>query len=150
MKRRQSPTTTHEVWKGRHTGGRICIAEFITKDGSIVNCIAGPDGSKLRPLSVDVSDYHTAIFRTFPGEVVIELDEGKVTISQLTGEIGELWFDSGKHARAKILAMTMVNQEGWEEKIPAQFVPAVQAVVAAAKGDTTRPIWAAKELYEIK
>lgn len=148
MKRRHCLITIHMVWEGRHTNGMMCIGEYTTDDMVMVIC--GPDGRKLRPLSVDVKDFHTAIFRAFPGEVVIELDEGKVTISQLTGEIGELWFDSGKHARAKILAMTMVNQEGWEEKIPAQFVPAVQAVVAAAKGDTTRPIWAAKELYEIK
>ena len=149
MKRRQSPTTTHEVWKGRHTGGRICIAEFITKDGSIVNCIAGPDGSKLRPLSVDASDFQPAFFLVFPGEVVVEYSEGELTISQLTGLVGELWYDSGKHARAKIQVKTRTT-DGWETRIPEKFLPVSKAVVAAAKGDTTRPVWASEELYQFK
>lgn len=149
MKRRQSPTTTHMVWKGRHTGGKICIAEAVSKDGSIVNCIAGPDGSKLRPLSVDAADYQTAFFLVFPGEVVIEYFDGKLTISQLTGLIGELWYDSGKHARAKVLVKTRIT-DGWETRIPERFLPVSQAVVAAAKGDTARPVWASEELYQLK
>ena len=149
MKRRQSPTTTHMVWKGRHTGGRICIAEFVSRDGSIVNCIAGPDGSKLRPLSVDAADFQTAFFLVFPGEVVIEYFDGKLTISQLTGLVGELWYDSGKHARAKVLVKTRIT-DGWETRIPERFLPVSQAVIAAAKGDTARPVWASEELYQFK
>lgn len=149
MKRRQSPMKTHMVWKGRHTNGKICIAEAVSKDGSLVNCIAGPDGSKLRPLSVDAADYQTAFFLVFPGEVVVEFFEGELTISQLTGLVGELWYDSGKHARAKVLAKTRIT-DGWETKIPERFLPVSQAVVAAAKGDTTRPVWASEELYQLK
>lgn len=149
MKRRQSPTTTHMVWKGRHTGGKLCIDEYVSRDGSIVRCIVGPDGGRLRPLSVDAADDQPAFFLVFPGEIAVEFFDGRLTISQLTGLVGELWFDSGKHARAKVLVKTRIT-DGWETRIPERFLPVSQAVVAAAKGDTRRPVWASEELYQLK
>lgn len=152
MKRHHVPITVHEVWKGRGTGGKLCIAEFrFTKLGeNRAQVICGPNGGKLRPLSVS-EDFQPAIFRTFPGMVVVEVDakRGTLEISQLTGQVGSLWFDSGLHAQAKILFKSELGPE-WEQGVPCRYRAAACAAVAAAKGNAEGPAWAAEELYEIK
>ncbi len=150
--KRHTPITVHAVWKGRGTGGKLCIAEFrFTKLGeNRAQIICGPNGGKLRPLSVS-EDFQPAIFRTFPGMVVVEADvtRGTLEISQITGRVGSLWFDPGLHAEAKILAKSDLGED-WEQRVPCRYRAAARAAVAAANGETSGPAWARKVLYEIK
>ena len=151
MKRLPS-ITVHEVWKGRGTGGKLCIAENrFTKCGeNRAQVVCGPNGGKLRPLSVS-EDFQPAIFRVFPGMVVVEADvqRGTLEISQISGQVGSLWFDSGLHAQAKILAKSDLGED-WEQRVPCRYRAAARAAVAAANGETSGPAWACEELYEIK